>query len=75
MSYLYQLVVVELCSSLQPGAQEPPLHAGAEEPLLPHGGVQEEVRGSITRCGDPQRCLQVQRVTAGNSPSAIACLI
>lgn len=45
---------------LQLGAQKSALHARTEEPVLPHGGVQEEIRGSVTGCGDPQRRLQIQ---------------
>lgn len=55
------------------GAQEPALHAGAEEPLLPHGGVQEEICGSIPSCGNSQGRLQVQWVTAGKPRSTITC--
>lgn len=45
---------------LLPGTQEPAFHAGAEEPLLSHGGVQEEICGSITSCGNTQGRLQVE---------------
>lgn len=46
-----------LCCMHLAGTQEPAFHAGAEEPFLPHGGVQEEICGSISRCGNTQRRL------------------
>lgn len=49
--------IVDTDCILCPGAQEPALHAGAEEPFLSHGGLQEEICRSITSCGNPQRCL------------------
>lgn len=56
------------------GAQEPALHAGVEESLLPHGGVQEEICRSVPSCGNSQGCLQVQWVAAGKLLSTIPCL-
>lgn len=47
------------------GAQEFALHAGAEESLFLDGGIQKEICRPVQGRGDPQGCLQVQRVAAG----------